>query len=239
MGLCQQICTMPTLSPQDAWIYDITHHVYFQRSSDTYAIPNASTGQWTYLSASEFRPGESSLTAQARKGAEADWGLFYAADSRANGHRVAEGAQSGNGVMEDGELDEAPRRHNGIPASETPSAGRNLEKHPSYRSDPSYNESKHSAYTKTVQEPEPPDPTPSASLLRLVVVKSTVLTPGQVAIIDAREGGIQIGRDRIESGGQVRLRVKEMEVSKTHAVLYWGKGEDEEYAWWIVDLGRW
>jgi hypothetical protein len=53
----------------------------------------------------------------------------------------------------------------------------------------------------------------------------------------------------VEKGGQVRLRLKEMEVSKTHAVIYWGKGGEEDGesrdgdgdgddGWWLVDLGR-
>ncbi|KAL7425089.1 hypothetical protein Q5752_000777 [Cryptotrichosporon argae] len=77
-------------------------------------------------------------------------------------------------------------------------------------------------------------------VLRLVVRHSTVLAPGHVALVDSREGGVQVGRDRCERGGPARIRIKEMEVSKTHAVVYWGVGErdgDEQWGWWIVDLG--
>lgn len=69
-------------------------------------------------------------------------------------------------------------------------------------------------------------------ILRLVVSKSDVLDNG-VVIIDGREGGVQIGRDR-DKGGSARLRLKEMEVSKTHAVVYWSADESK---WCIVDLG--
>lgn len=74
-------------------------------------------------------------------------------------------------------------------------------------------------------------------LLRLVVLSSTSLSPGHLAVVDAREGGIQIGRDRCEKGGHPRVRVREMEVSKTHAVVYWGQGAEEKEGWWAVDLG--
>lgn len=74
-------------------------------------------------------------------------------------------------------------------------------------------------------------------ILRLVVLKSEVLGVGEVAIIDAREGGVQIGRDRCEKGGTARVRLKEMEVSKTHAVVYWGDGGEWEEGWFAVDLG--
>jgi len=69
-------------------------------------------------------------------------------------------------------------------------------------------------------------------ILRLVVTTSDVLDRG-VVIIDGREGGVQIGRDR-DNGGNARLRLKEMQVSKSHAVVYWS-GDDSQ--WCIVDLG--
>ena len=73
--------------------------------------------------------------------------------------------------------------------------------------------------------------TPETSL-RLVVSKSEVCPVGHVAMIDpAMDGGVQLGRDRKD--GELRLRVKEMEVSKTHAVVYCKDGD-----WWVVDLGE-
>ena len=78
-------------------------------------------------------------------------------------------------------------------------------------------------------------------VLRLVVIKSELLTLGEIAVLDAREGGVQIGRDRCEKGGAARVRLKEMEVSKTHAVVHWGQGggdDEEKEGWWVVDLGE-
>jgi pSer/pThr/pTyr-binding forkhead associated (FHA) protein len=83
---------------------------------------------------------------------------------------------------------------------------------------------RHPAYTTS-------DADPGAHLVRLVVRRSKALTHGAVAVLDAREGGIQLGRDRCERGAPARVRVREMEVSKTHAVVYWDDG------WFIVDLG--
>jgi len=90
--------------------------------------------------------------------------------------------------------------------------------------------------------PPTPDLDPSAHILRLVVRRSKDLEHSAVAVLDAREGGIQLGRDRCERGAPARVRVREMEVSKTHALIYWGRSgsdndsEDDE-GWWIVDLG--
>jgi hypothetical protein len=70
------------------------------------------------------------------------------------------------------------------------------------------------------------------AVLRLVVERSDVLDAGLVAMIDAREGGVQIGRDRCERGAPARVRLKEMAVSKTHATVYHDEG------WWIVDQGE-
>lgn len=55
-------------------------------------------------------------------------------------------------------------------------------------------------------------------LLRLVVKRSQVLEVGSVAVLDARKDGTQLGRDR---GAEARVRIKEMEVSKTHAVVFY------------------
>ena len=75
------------------------------------------------------------------------------------------------------------------------------------------------------------------------MTRSEVLSVGSVVVVDAREGGVQLGRDRCERGAQARVRVKEMEVSKTHALVYWGlrgdadEEESGERGWWVVDLG--
>ncbi|RXK41805.1 hypothetical protein M231_00804 [Tremella mesenterica] len=117
-----------------------------------------------------------------------------------------------------------------------------LTKHPAY-DDPSI-------YSFPAETDEPNDLVKMPGhILRLVVDRSDCLEVGQVAVIDAREGGIQLGRDRCERGGVARVRLREMEVSKTHGVVYWGKSgnvspdegdeeeEEEEEGWWVVDLG--
>ncbi|WWC92761.1 uncharacterized protein L201_007720 [Kwoniella dendrophila CBS 6074] len=137
-----------------------------------------------------------------------------------------------------------------------------LEKHPAYTS--TYDDPEIYAYpsgedidnhNQVNDENDIIKETPN-NILRLVVIKSECLEIGKVGLIDTRENGIQIGRDRCEKGGQARLRLKEMNVSKTHTVIYWGKnGEDDNYdeldrmdrkngeddqeidSWWIVDLG--
>lgn len=68
--------------------------------------------------------------------------------------------------------------------------------------------------------------------LRLVVLESTVLDVGHIAMIDPSEEGVQVGRDRSDQSAPPRLRIKEMEVSKTHAVFFCDDGK-----WSLVDLG--
>jgi hypothetical protein len=74
------------------------------------------------------------------------------------------------------------------------------------------------------------DKAPIANL-RLVITASDILPTGLVVSIDTRPGGIQIGRDRCERGGQARIRLKEMAVSKTHATVFYDDG------WYVVDQG--
>lgn len=88
----------------------------------------------------------------------------------------------------------------------------------------------------------PPIPPTTPAVLRLVLVKSAVLpSDAKIAILDSREGGYHLGRDR--SASHPVLRMKEMEVSKVHALVYYGVKEEryaggtEGKAWWIVDLG--
>lgn len=81
---------------------------------------------------------------------------------------------------------------------------------------------------------EPSDSTSNrrASPLRLVVRESTVLEVGHVAMIDPSEDSVQFGRDRSDSSTPPRIRIKEMEVSKVHAVFFCDDGQ-----WSLVDLG--
>lgn len=116
--------------------------------------------------------------------------------------------------------------------------------------------------TSTPTEPTPPihtaDPAsvPAPKILRLVVLSSDILptTPDapRVAILDSREGGYYIGRDRSSSAPVLRLR--EMVVSKCHALVWYGTRESgasagggngsdrdaerrDEKGFWIVDCG--
>ncbi|WVF68471.1 hypothetical protein IAT40_003238 [Kwoniella sp. CBS 6097] len=150
-----------------------------------------------------------------------------------------------------------------------------LEKHPAYGGGRNgngvhrdtvvpYDDPKLYAYPSTYDDNDHPEDNLDAKdmtiegpnhILRLVVLSSECLDKGLVALIDTREGGIQIGRDRCERGGTPRFRCREMRVSKTHAVVYWspdsqnppdpqgrgmaeagGDGQEDE-GWWIVDLG--
>ncbi|ORX37763.1 hypothetical protein BD324DRAFT_650311 [Kockovaella imperatae] len=68
-------------------------------------------------------------------------------------------------------------------------------------------------------------------VLRLVIISSDILTLHKVIMIDGTSPeGIQIGRDKVP--GPTRVRLKEMAVSKTHAVIF-RQGPE----WCIVDLG--
>ncbi|KAI0368730.1 hypothetical protein BV20DRAFT_1021918 [Pilatotrama ljubarskyi] len=89
-----------------------------------------------------------------------------------------------------------------------------------------------------VAAPHTPLPTSSSSpisSLRLLVQRSTVLRkPKVLALLDGYSE-IQIGRDPTPPGSDTpKIRLKELEVSKLHATIYW----DQERSWWsIVDMG--
>ena len=75
----------------------------------------------------------------------------------------------------------------------------------------------------------------SSSTFRLVV-RATSILPGaqRLAVIEGyRE--VQIGRDVAPPGSVApRIRLKEMEVSKLHATIYW---DDSRAEWGLVDMG--
>ncbi|KAI5119332.1 hypothetical protein M0805_000562 [Coniferiporia weirii] len=82
------------------------------------------------------------------------------------------------------------------------------------------------------------EPASSSSLhqrcLRLVVKSSTVLPRRRkVAVLDAYDEA-QIGRDQSTSETMPRIRLKDMEVSKLHATLFWDREREE---WAVVDMG--
>lgn len=201
--LCPYLNMTSTSSLSTEWVYDPTHSVCYQASTQMFAIPSRS-GQWEYVPITDFRPGESSTSHLTHKDKE---------------EGEVEDDVGWGGLMEPEELQRVTSKA----------------KHPAYTDPDKY------AYGSI--EVIPPSETPK-HILRLVVSASPVLPIGGMAMIDAREGGIHIGRDR--QIGQARLRIKEMEVSKTHAVVYWGRGceriedaeaEAEDEGWWIVDLG--
>lgn len=76
---------------------------------------------------------------------------------------------------------------------------------------------------------------PSTPSLRLLVRHSTVLRkPRKLALLDGYSE-IQIGRDVAPSGSETpRIRLKELEVSKLHATIFW---DEERLQWAIVDMG--
>ncbi|KAI0360136.1 hypothetical protein OH77DRAFT_1394190 [Trametes cingulata] len=77
-------------------------------------------------------------------------------------------------------------------------------------------------------------PSPTSSL-RLLVQRSTLLrTQGKLALLDGYPE-IQIGRDAAPPGSDIpKIRLKEMEVSKLHATIYWDQAHSR---WLIVDMG--
>jgi len=77
-------------------------------------------------------------------------------------------------------------------------------------------------------------PISSRSSLRFLVVQSPVLPPRRkIAVLEVHDE-VQIGRDASTSELTSRLRLKDMEVSKLHATVFWDKDREE---WAIVDMG--
>ncbi|KAI9026465.1 SMAD/FHA domain-containing protein [Phycomyces nitens] len=73
----------------------------------------------------------------------------------------------------------------------------------------------------------------SNAVLRLVVMKSTLFTPGNVVLVDAN--GLTVGRDR--SAWDTRLRLAEMPVSKIHCQIYCETNKNEQESFYIIDVG--
>lgn len=74
----------------------------------------------------------------------------------------------------------------------------------------------------------------SRSSLRFLVLQSPVLPPRRkIAVLDVHDE-VQVGRDAPTSESTPRLRLKDMEVSKLHATVFWDKDRDE---WAVVDMG--
>ncbi|GMK53504.1 hypothetical protein CspeluHIS016_0100900 [Cutaneotrichosporon spelunceum] len=191
-------------SDSQAWVWNPTLGVYYHIASKTYALPTA--GEWTYLTPAELaaRGAASASTSSAawetEEGEVEDdvgWGGLMDPEKLA---RVVADASTCTTSTPDGGRHGRDRDHE----NERERYGNGHD--PYGRSDE--------------QEPEAPA---LEHILRLVVRRSKALPHGGVVLLDARPGGVQIGRDRPGTGDLARLRVREMEVSKTHALVYWGR----------------
>ncbi|KAL1413679.1 hypothetical protein Q8F55_001458 [Vanrija albida] len=229
-------------SRADAWVWNAALGVYYQAASDTYALASAATGEWTYLTAAEFAAGRHTEAAPAgpRRSAEREegevlddvgWGGLMAPEQL---ERVVKDRDKPTGVKEGRKAE--PYTKNGYDPYGRDKHDKHDKGHDPYGRDGTPD--RHAAYgSPAVHDASEPAPMPP-HILRLVVKRSRALAPGAVAVLDAREGGIQLGRDRCEAGAPARVRVREMEVSKTHAVVYWGAGAGaDDDTWHVVDLG--
>ncbi|KAJ8507282.1 hypothetical protein ONZ45_g10329 [Pleurotus djamor] len=78
-------------------------------------------------------------------------------------------------------------------------------------------------------------PRQSQHYLRFVVIRSAILPPKHRIVMADGFSELQFGRDIGPTGTSVpRVRLKEMEVSKLHASVYWDGARQE---WGVVDMG--
>ncbi|BEJ14179.1 hypothetical protein CspHIS471_0313530 [Cutaneotrichosporon sp. HIS471] len=192
----------PAGSESETWAWNPTLGVYYHAASNTYALPTA--GEWTYLTPEELaaRGAASASTCSATREMEegeveddVGWGGLMDPEKLA---RVVAGANTTSTSISQ-EVGKQDRDRDG---------------------DRERYGNGHDPYGRT-DEPEP-EPSAPEHILRLVVRRSKALPHGGVVLVDARPGGVQIGRDRRGTGDPARVRVREMEASKTHALVYWG-----------------
>ena len=200
------------------WHYDHANRVYYHPKTATYAVQDLA-GQWSYHAASDFTLGEGSGAGHLR-----GQGSAGVVDGEKEEGEIQEDVGWG-GLMEPEEVDKvlkekARQNGRGMAYPHVIDAGSTV-----------------TAWNQEQVEEEESNKDNDGRLLRLVVLESECLEIGGVAVLDTREGGIQLGRDRCEKGSTARVRLKEMAVSKSHAVVYWGEGGEWEEGWWIVDLG--
>jgi dipeptidyl aminopeptidase/acylaminoacyl peptidase len=196
--------------------------MYFSTTANLYAKPNPLTGQWEYQSAGET---SAAGAANASKAFEEDrsvgWAMLGDRDDRDGG---------------DDDKDVAIQRDQGSTAYNDPVAY-------AYPADATAGFLAHPKIIASSQVEVSAAVAPKTTqILRLVVVKSRILRDSErVAVIDSREDGFIIGRDK---NHRPRIRLKEMEVSKVHATVFWGDGkgslDDEEgdEGYWLVDNGE-
>ncbi|KAG8834931.1 hypothetical protein FRC18_001256 [Serendipita sp. 400] len=84
-------------------------------------------------------------------------------------------------------------------------------------------------------EPLEPGELPARNPLRLVILKSPVLSSKRRIVVLSDLSEVSIGRDvPLRSATSPRLRLKQMIVSKYHAIIYW---DIDRKAWGLVDVG--
>lgn len=235
---------MAATSHAETWVWNPVLGVYHHAASETYALPNH-VGDWTYLTPAELAArgadvgassstvGASSATttrtAEMEEGEVEDdvgWGGLMDPDKLA---RVVASAITGPGASSSSFS--APglsheRDHERERESKRENAPRHGNGHDPYGRDDTNSNALDPCARGRPKDDSTRSPTPSLEprhILRLIVRRSKALPHGSIALLDARPGGIQIGRDRRGPGDTARLRVREMEVSKTHAVVYWGR----------------
>ncbi|KDR76313.1 hypothetical protein GALMADRAFT_121275 [Galerina marginata CBS 339.88] len=90
---------------------------------------------------------------------------------------------------------------------------------------------------------DPPEPSSSSSrplrpgqpVFRLVVLRSSILSAKKKVVVIDTYSEVQLGRDvQPEGSATPRIRLKEMEVSKIHATVFWDGARKE---WNAVDMG--
>jgi pSer/pThr/pTyr-binding forkhead associated (FHA) protein len=124
--------------------------------------------------------------------------------------------------MEEGELPDTPVGDTYDPAFEWPGETTNT------TPDDNYDIEREAAPSTSFKAP-------SCHTLRLLVAKTSILPRKQKLIIPDSHTELQFGRDVEPAGSETpRIRLKEMEVSKVHATIYWDKERD---SWGIVDMG--
>ncbi len=189
--------------------------MYFSARANTYAKPNEWTGKWEYQSA-----GETSEAGAAAASSQAVGWAMLEEDSE-------EGKDQGVKQMKD------------VPDTKSTAKWNDPR---IYAHQPTATTSYIHPSNLNYEQDQSTTAPRSNQILRLVALKSSILRDTEkVAVIDSRDDGFIIGRDKTF---HPRIRLKEMEVSKVHATLFWGDGkgslDDEEgdEGYWLVDNGE-
>jgi hypothetical protein len=199
--------------------------MYFSTTANLYAKPNQLTGQWEYQSAGETSAAGAANASKAfAEDRSVGWAMLDDKDDREDDKDLAEAVAT------------TTQRDQGLTGYNDPVAY-------AYPADATAGFLTHPKVIASSQVEVSAAVAPKTTqILRLVVVKSGILRDSErVAVIDSREDGFIIGRDK---NHRPRIRLKEMEVSKVHATVFWGDGkgslDDEEgdEGYWLVDNGE-